>query len=156
MSHDSAPEDQGRLSPNPPLISMSRCTSPGSLTFISPHLRRQHARLSPLSQSKGLPPITPPPEDFQPRDPINLATNFGVGNNAMFDLLAGLNINNKPIQELVISNAASIAQLQTEGRRYKKDLAKLKELLALSADVRKIQMTMQADAMQLQQDLSQI
>ncbi|PLW56675.1 hypothetical protein PCANC_05148 [Puccinia coronata f. sp. avenae] len=88
----------------------------------SPHPLSPSPQIPSPPSSHGLPPMSPAPERFSPR-PIDAEHTFGQVNHPpegnVNDLISNLNIDNKPIEETVQSHTEKIAELQTNGQRYR-------------------------------------
>ncbi|PLW10964.1 hypothetical protein PCANC_22212 [Puccinia coronata f. sp. avenae] len=117
----------------------------------SPHPLLPSPQIPSPPSSHGLPPMSPAPEGFSLRL-IDAKHTFGQVNHPpegnVIDLISDLNIDNKPIEETVQSHTKKIAELQTNGQRYCKEIAELKSLLALSSEVVKIKANVQSKMLQ--------
>jgi hypothetical protein len=103
--------------------------------------------------------VSPTPEAFSPR-PNDAKHTFGQVNHPpegnVNDLISDLNIDNKPIEETVQSHTKKIAELQTNGRLYHKEIAELKSLLLLSSEVVKIKANVQSEILQFRSEILQL
>ncbi|PLW06204.1 hypothetical protein PCANC_15649 [Puccinia coronata f. sp. avenae] len=103
--------------------------------------------------------MSPAPEGFSLRL-IDAKHTFGQVNHPpegnVNDLISDLNIDNKPIEETVQSHTEKIAELQTNGQRYRKEIAELKSLLALSSEVVKIKANVQSEMLQFRSEILQL
>ncbi|PLW11811.1 hypothetical protein PCASD_21054 [Puccinia coronata f. sp. avenae] len=143
--------------PNSPQPLISLTTSP------QPHQNRPFlSTCKPLNSAQNsprpsLPPLSPIP-NFSSR-PIDSLYTYGqpdLGDSSVNALLAQLSIDNRPIQELVMSNTERIAQLQTTGRRQQKEITKLKKLLELNSEVVTLKANLQQDLLQICQGIDAV
>ncbi|PLW38833.1 hypothetical protein PCANC_16589 [Puccinia coronata f. sp. avenae] len=143
--------------PNSPQPLISLTTSP------QPHQNRPFlSTCKPLNSAQNsprpsLPPLSPIP-NFSPR-PIDSLYTYGqpdLGDSSVNALLAQLSIDNRPIQESVMSNTEQIAQLQTTGCRQQKEITKLKKLLELNSEVVTLKANLQQDLLQICQGIDAV